>query len=355
MQEKIKSEQELFYEAFMERDSSFEGVFIVGVKTTGIFCRPTCPAKPKPENVEFFPSVTEAMENGYRPCKVCKPLEHLGNPPSDIKELLAYMEENPAKKLKDMDLIEMGLEPNQVRRWFQKNYNLTFHAYQRMHRANHAFQRIRSDHRVTDAAYDSGYESLSGFNSMFKNIIGSAPSKSKNRPIVNVARMETSLGVMVAAATEKGVCLFEFADYKLLDLELKQLASAFKAPLVLGDNPHLEALKLQLDQYFNGERQEFDIPLDLVGTEFQKKVWLSLLQVPYGCTTTYAKQANLLGRPTAVRAVANANGKNKISIILPCHRVIGADGTLTGYGGGMWRKKKLLEFERRTLGETTSR
>jgi len=355
MQEKIKSEQELFYKAFMERDSSFEGVFIVGVKTTGIFCRPTCPAKPKPENVEFFPSVTEAMENGYRPCKVCKPLEHLGNPPSDIKELLAYMEENPAKKLKDMDLIEMGLEPNQVRRWFQKNYNLTFHAYQRMHRANHAFQRIRSDHRVTDAAYDSGYESLSGFNSMFKNIIGSAPSKSKNRPIVNVARMETSLGVMVAAATEKGVCLFEFADYKLLDLELKQLASAFKAPLVLGDNPHLEALKLQLDQYFNGERQEFDIPLDLVGTEFQKKVWLSLLQVPYGCTTTYAKQANLLGRPTAVRAVANANGKNKISIILPCHRVIGADGTLTGYGGGMWRKKKLLEFERRTLGETTSR
>ena len=355
MQEKIKSEQELFYKAFMERDSSFEGVFIVGVKTTGIFCRPTCPAKPKPENVEFFPSVTEAMENGYRPCKVCKPLEHLGNPPSDIKELLAYMEENPAKKLKDMDLIEMGLEPNQVRRWFQKNYNLTFHAYQRMHRANHAFQRIRSDHRVTDAAYDSGYESLSGFNSMFKNIIGSAPSKSKNRPIVNVVRMETDLGVMVAAATEKGVCLFEFADYKLLDLELKQLASAFKAPLVLGDNPHLEALKLQLDQYFNGERQEFDIPLDLVGTEFQKKVWLSLLQVPYGCTTTYAKQANLLGRPTAVRAVANANGKNKISIILPCHRVIGADGTLTGYGGGMWRKKKLLEFERRTLGETTSR
>jgi AraC family transcriptional regulator of adaptative response/methylated-DNA-[protein]-cysteine methyltransferase len=101
-----------------------------------------------------------------------------------------------------------------------------------------------------------------------------------------------------------------------------------------------------MEQYFEGKRKNFDIPLDLVGTEFQKQVWLSLLQIPYGCTTTYAKQAELLGKPSAVRAVANANGKNKISIILPCHRVIGADGTLTGYGGGIWRKKKLLEFER---------
>jgi len=101
-----------------------------------------------------------------------------------------------------------------------------------------------------------------------------------------------------------------------------------------------------LEQYFKGERKHFDIPLDLVGTEFQKQVWLSLLKIPYGCTTNYAKQAALLGKPSAVRAVANANGKNKISIILPCHRVIGADGTLTGYGGGIWRKKKLLEFEK---------
>ena len=129
-------------------------------------------------------------------------------------------------------------------------------------------------------------------------------------------------------------------------MELKQLAATFDAPLVVEDNPCLIILKEQLNQYFKGERRDFDIPLDLVGTEFQKQVWLSLLQIPYGCTTTYAKQAELLGKPSAVRAVANANGKNKISIILPCHRVIGADGTLTGYGGGMWRKKKLLEFEK---------
>lgn len=348
----MESEKEIFYKAFMERDRSFEGVFVVGVKTTGIFCRPTCPAKPKLENVEFFPSAKEAMHNGYRACKVCKPLEKLGNPPDGIKQLLKYMEENPAVKLKDSDLQEMGLEPNQVRRWFLNHYKLTFHAYQRMYRANNAFQRIQSAQQITDVAYESGYDSLSGFSSMFKKVVGASPQKSKDKRIVNVAYMETDLGLMVAAATDKGICMFEFADYKLIDLELKQLTEAFKAPLIQGDNPHFHTLRRQLDEYFKGQRKQFDIPLDLVGTAFQKEVWLGLLQIPYGCTTTYGKQAERLGKPSAVRAIANANGKNKISIILPCHRVIGADGTLTGYGGGIWRKKKLLEFEKENLGLT---
>ena len=163
--------------------------------------------------------------------------------------------------------------------------------------------------------------------------------------MVNITNIETELGLMVGVATGKGICMFEFADYKLLDLELRQLAKAFNAPLVEGHSVHFDTLKTQITEYFEGERKNFDIPLDLVGTEFQKQVWLSLLQIPYGCTTTYAKQAALIGKPSAVRAVANANGKNKISIILPCHRVIGTDGTLTGYGGGIWRKKKLLELE----------
>lgn len=345
----METERDIFYKAFLERDRSFEGVFIVGVKTTGIFCRPTCPAKPKLENCEFFPSAKEAMLNGYRPCKVCRPLEKQGNPPDDIKRLLRYMEDNPAQKLKDSDLQELGLEPNQVRRWFLKYYKQTFHAYQRMYRANHAFQRIRSEQHVTDVAYESGYDSLSGFNSMFKNVIGVSPRQSKDKRLVNITYIETDLGLMIAAATDKGICMFEFADYKLIDLELRQLSKAFNAPLVQGENPHFDLLRKQLEAYFKGERKTFDIPLDLVGTEFQKKVWLSLLHIPYGCTTTYGKQAERLGKPSSVRAVANANGKNKISIILPCHRVIGADGSLTGYGGGMWRKKKLLEFEKKNM------
>ena len=178
----------------------------------------------------------------------------------------------------------------------------------------------------------------------------SSPKKNKEMCTVHVTRMETELGVMIAAATDKGICMFEFADCKSLDLELRQLAAAFNAPLAEEDSPHFETLREQIGQYFAGDRQEFDIPLDLVGTEFQKQVWLSLQQIPYGCTTSYGKQAELIGRPSSVRAVANANGKNKISIILPCHRVIGTDGTLTGYGGGLWRKKRLLELEREKKG-----
>jgi AraC family transcriptional regulator of adaptative response/methylated-DNA-[protein]-cysteine methyltransferase len=139
--------------------------------------------------------------------------------------------------------------------------------------------------------------------------------------------------------------MFEFADHEHLDLQISRISKAFKATLVESKNPYFDTLRQQLKEYFKGERKEFDIPLDLVGTDFQKKVWKSLMQIPYGSTISYGEQAKRNGKPKAVRAVANANAKNKISIILPCHRVIGADGKLTGYGGGLWRKEKLLEFE----------
>lgn len=177
---------------------------------------------------------------------------------------------------------------------------------------------------------------------------------------IDMIRIETPLGAMVAAATYRGICLLEFAESKKLDLELRQLAAAFKVPVVEMDdcedlrakspdrpieNPHLEALRKQISEYFAGTRREFDLPLDSVGTEFQKRVWTGLQQIPYGGTVSYGRQAEMLGCPSAVRAVAGANGRNKISIILPCHRVVGSDGTLTGYGGGIRRKKMLLDLE----------
>ena len=150
---------------------------------------------------------------------------------------------------------------------------------------------------------------------------------------------------MTAAATDRGLCMLEYADSKHLEPELRQLSVAFGGEPTEGEHRLLDALREQLEEYFRGERRDFDIPLDPVGTLFQKEVWEALRSIPYGGTVTYGEQAALIGRPRAVRAVAGANGRNKISIILPCHRVIGADGSLTGYGGGIGRKKKLLELE----------
>lgn len=171
-----------------------------------------------------------------------------------------------------------------------------------------------------------------------------SPKESKGSAI-HVVSIKTGLGVMIACATKKGICMLEFEDSKHLDTEFRQLYQAFKIPFLQAANQPLKTLKMELFEYFIGKRKEFTISLDLVGTEFQQKAWLALLQIPYGKTINYAKQAEMIGKPTATRAVANANANNKISILLPCHRVIGADGTLTGYGGGLWRKMELLRLE----------
>lgn len=340
----------IYYKALVEKDKSFEGIFIVGVKTTGIFCRPTCTArKPKPENVEFFATTKDAILKGYRPCKVCHPLGNIGDTPEYINQVIDLLEKNPSIKLKDYDLRQMGIEPSTIRRWFQKNHQITFHAYQRLHKLNTAFKKFQAGTSVTDTAFDSGYESLSGFNDSFKKVFGVSPSKSKTQNIVDLMRLETPLGTMVACATDKGICLLEFTDRKMLETELKHLAKSLNATIVQGHNKHFDLLKTELTKYFEGNLKEFTLPLDMIGTDFQKKVWNMLLKIPYGTTLSYLQQAHAINNPTAVRAVANANGMNKISIIVPCHRVIGTDGSLTGYGGGLWRKKRLLELEAKVL------
>lgn len=340
----------IYYKALVEKDKSFEGVFIVGVKTTGIFCRPTCTArKPKQENVEFFATTKDAILKGYRPCKICHPMENLGETPEYINKVIELLDKNPAIKLKDYDLRQMGIEPSTIRRWFQKNHQITFHAYQRLHKLNTAFKKFQTGTSVTDTAFDSGYESLSGFNDSFKKVFGVSPSKSKAQNIVDLMRLETPLGTMVACATDKGICLLEFTDRKMLETELKHLAKSLNATIVQGHNKYFDLLKTELGKYFEGNLTEFTVPLDTVGTDFQKKVWEMLLKIPYGTTVSYQQQAYAINNPAAVRAVANANGMNKISIIIPCHRVIGTDGSLTGYGGGLWRKKRLLDLEKKKL------
>lgn len=336
----------IMYEALVAKDVSYEGSFIAAVKTTGIFCRPTCTArKPLKENVEFFSTTKEAIQHGYRPCKVCAPLEKLGETPEYIKTILQELSNDPSTKFRDWNLREKGIEPATIRRWFLKNHGITFHAYQRMFRINSAFKRLQKGATATSTAYDAGYESLSGFNDSFKAVFGVSPSNTKHKQVIDLTRIETPLGPMFACAAEAGICLLEFTDRRMLETEFKTLTKLFNASIVQGTNKHFQLLEKELGEYFDGKRTTFTVPLVTPGTVFQQAVWKELQTIPYSTTRSYKQQATALGKPEAVRAVANANGMNRICIIIPCHRVIGDNGNLTGYGGGLWRKKWLLDLE----------
>ena len=340
------------YQAIVRKDPQFEGLFITAVKTTGIFCRPVCTArKPKRENVEFYQSVEEAINHGYRPCKVCKPMEHADGTPEQIQNILKELDQDPFLKIKDYDLVKRGIEPSQVRRWFKKHHGITFHAYQRLMRINTAYQNIHDGASITDSAFDTGYESLSGFNDRFSAIFGSSPSRSQEKQVINIVRFTTVLGPMFACATDRGLCLLEFTNRKMLETEFKDLAKRLNAVILPGQHPILDETQQQIQDYLEGSRKRFNIPLHTPGTEFQNEVWNILQDIPYGSTRSYKQQAEILGNAKAVRAVATANGMNRIAIVIPCHRVIGENGDLTGYAGGLARKKWLLDHERRHSGQ----
>lgn len=339
-------DSDTLYDALLSRDPSFEGIFVVGVRTTGVFCRPTCKArKPKPENVEFFRSPREALMNGYRPCKLCNPLAPRGDIPGWLRPILDEIDSNPDIRLRDADLEKRGVDPSRVRRWFRANHGMTFHAYLRTLRIGRAFGRIKHGDRVIEAAFESGYDSLSGFAETFKKTTGFSPSKSGCHNLIAATRILTPLGPMLAGATDEGICLLEFLDRRMIETQIARLRKLLKAEMVPGSNPHFQALDRQIEEYFAGRRKRFDLPVILKGTPFQEEVWRGLIEIPYGTTRSYQEQAELLGRPHAVRAVARANGENRIAIIIPCHRVVGKDGKLRGYGGGLWRKRYLLDHE----------
>ncbi len=339
--------EEIMYQALLRKDSSFEGTFFAAIKTTSIFCRPTCHArKPKRENVEFFPSVREALFAGYRPCKLCRPMEPVAKTPEPICRLLTEISGEPGARWKNSDLREKGIHPDYLRRWFKKNHGMTFQAYLRALRIGKAFERIKEGEKVLDVAMSQGYESLSGFTDAFKKNVGQSPRMSVQERIITVARIPTPLGPMLAGAIDEGICLLEFTDRRMLETQIKRLKKLLNAQAVPGSSPYFEHLERELQQYFDGKLSRFTVPVTLPGTSFQQKVWAALAEIPYGETRSYKQQAENLGNPRAIRAVARANGDNRIGIIIPCHRVIGEDGQLVGYGGGIWRKKYLLDLER---------
>lgn len=342
---RLPSEGEL-YHAVVERDTRYDGTFVLAVRTTGIFCRPGCPARtPLRKNVEFFNSARDALAHGYRPCLRCRPMVPRGGAPEPMKTLLAEVDADPGTRLRDRDLRERGLDPVAVRRWFRRQHGMTFHAYQRARRLASALSHLSRGAPVTHAAFDSGYDSVSGFQDALKTLTGRSPARSRDAIVVNLAQVATPLGPMLLGATQDAVCLLEFTDRPMMETQLKRLETRLDCVFVPGPNPVTAAMEEELAQYFAGELKAFTTPLLTPGTPFQQAVWTGLREIPYGETRSYGEQARALGSPTAVRAVAGANGDNRIAIVIPCHRVVGADGSLTGYGGGLGRKRFLLELE----------
>ncbi len=333
--------------AFRSRDGSYDGLFYVGVRTTGVFCRPVCPArKPLPENVEFFPTPKEALFAGYRPCKRCEPLKAGGGLPAWAAGLLDRVERDPSIRIKEADLREAGIEPAKARRFFLNKFGMTFQAYCRARRLGRAFDEIRNGKRLDDVILGHGYESHSGFREAFFNRFGKPPGRMRNEDFIRIAWMETPLGPMAAGASAKKVCFLEFTDRRMLEAQFDALSRRFRLPIVPGENEVTGRLRDELDRYFSGRLKRFSVPLEYPGSEFQMHVWKALLGIPYGETRSYEGIARAIGNPGAVRAVGHANGLNRIAILIPCHRVVNKSGELGGYGGGLWRKRRLLDIER---------
>jgi AraC family transcriptional regulator, regulatory protein of adaptative response / methylated-DNA-[protein]-cysteine methyltransferase len=340
------------YAAVVARDTRYDGIFVLCVRTTGIFCRPGCPARtPERRNVEFLPSTREALAHGFRPCKRCVPMEPRGRTPEPIRALLAQIDADPALRLRDVDVRARGLDPATLRRWFKENHGMTFQAFQRARRVGRALGELGRGEPITGAAFGNGWDSLSGFQEALRQITGRTASRSRDAVVVHLSRVLTPLGPMLMGTTEEGVCLLEFTDRRMLETQLRRLEQHLGCVWVPGSTEVSRRMEEELEEYFAGTRHRFDTPLALHGTPFQQRVWRALLEIPYGERRSYAEQARMIGAPSATRAVARANGDNRIAIVIPCHRVVGADGTLTGYGGGLWRKRFLLDLERGRAGD----
>ena len=244
--------------AFRGRDESFDGLFFAAVTTTGIFCRPSCPArKPLPGNTVYYATAAEALCAGYRPCQRCKPLASSVDPDWAL-DLLERVEASPERRIRDSDLRAEGLDPATVRRRFQARYGLSFQAYQRARRLAAAFEAIKAGGSLDDAVFDHGYESHSGFRDAFARLFGEAPgraSKAAGGDFIRLAWIDGPLGPIVAGAVDAGICLLEFTDRRMLEAQAETLRSRLGLPAAPAPHPHLERLEAELGEYFAGKRQ----------------------------------------------------------------------------------------------------
>lgn len=336
------------YRALCDRDPAYEGRALVGVTSTGIFCRLTCPAKkPLAQNCRWFATPAEAMAAGFRPCKRCHPLGPQADHDPVVQTLMAALEADPARIWREGDVGAMGLDPSTVRRAFKRHFGMTFLDMARMQRLRAGVASLNRGAPVIEAQLDAGFDSASGFREAFARLFGHAPRLMRAAHGLVADWIDTPMGGMIAVCDDRSLHLLEFVGRKGLPAELKRLSKAAKGEIGLGRTAITDLITRELDDYFAARSARFTVPLTLHGTPFLRQVWGELRQIPPGETRSYGDLARRIGRPTAVRAVARANGANQIAIVIPCHRVIGADGSLTGYAGGLWRKEALIALERK--------
>jgi len=337
------------WEAVVARDASFAGQFYIAVKTTCVYCRPGCPARlPKRANVRFFDTRDEAERAGFRPCRRCKPHQpSLDRLPTEKIAWACRLIETADEEPKLGDLAgAVGLSPYHFHRIFKQALGVTPKAYAAAHRANRVRARLGKNGTVTEAIYEAGFNSNGRFYAGSSEMLGMTPSDFRaggSGQEMRFAVCKCSLGPILIAATDKGICAIFFGD----DREglLHDLKRQFPRARIIGGDEDFERLTAKVISFIEDPAKGLDLPLDVRGTAFQHRVWDALRRIPIGSTASYAEIAERIGEPKAVRAVARACATNPIAVAIPCHRVVRSDGGLSGYRGGVERKRALLANE----------
>jgi AraC family transcriptional regulator of adaptative response/methylated-DNA-[protein]-cysteine methyltransferase len=338
------------WQAVLDRDRSRDGTFVFGVTSTGVFCRPSCPAKrPRRENVRFFDHATAAEQAGYRACLRCRPKAVDGNPQSAmVRAVCRYIEQHIEDRL-TLNLLarEFRRSPFHLQRTFKSVLGVSPKAYIDACRLRQVKHNLQAGHSVTTSLYAAGYGSSSRLYERTATQLGMTPEKYRRGAVAAVVRFTTAsspLGRMLIAATDKGICAIQFADS---DDELQQgLMREFPFAVRRRDDAALAEWKSSLARLIQGQQAPASLPLDIRATAFQRRVWEYLQKIPRGETRSYSAVAKKIGMPKATRAVARACATNPVAVAIPCHRVVREDGDLGGYRWGVQRKEQLLAMEK---------
>jgi AraC family transcriptional regulator of adaptative response/methylated-DNA-[protein]-cysteine methyltransferase len=338
-----------WWNAVLARDASLDGDFFFGVSSTGVYCRPSCPAKrPRRENVSFFRRPEDAERAGYRACLRCRPKSASRNPQTDaVKRICRYIEQHLDEPVTLERLgTAFGLSPFHLQRSFKKALGITPRAYADSCRMRLLKRNLQAGQSVTHALYDAGYSSSSRLYERTASQLGMTPDKYRRGAVAAAIRYtctDSPLGRMLVAATGKGICAIQFAD---TDDELTEgLKREFPFAIRRQDDESMRPWTKTLLDHIAGHRLSRTLPLDIQATAFQRRVWTHLQSLPFGVTESYGQVAKAIGRPTAARAVARACATNPVAVEIPCHRVVREDGEMGGYRWGIERKRALLQLE----------